>query len=220
MKKSDIKDFEASDVQNRLIRSATDQYGHHGTQVSLRAIQREAGVLNEAAIRYYFGSKEKLLDACLASLAAMFVPVAESMIDQYLATKGDEVTVRDVAHVVVGAFYSLKMADEAGIKLIARLFREEGNMGQDLIIKHFGRAIWKIEGQLQNAMPSKPLKIVRLHIFLAMNNTVNGLVDLDLLWRLPAVEEGHEHYYLTEGELASGFIDYITAGMGVEYSKK
>ena len=128
---------EGADVQKRLIRTAIDQYGHRGTQVSLRAIQREAGVLNEAAIRYYFGSKDGLLDACMASLAARFIPVAERMIAQSLADgDGQKVTVRDVAVVLVGAFYTLQLSDAAGIKLIARMIREEGKTGQDLLVKH------------------------------------------------------------------------------------
>ena len=207
---------EGADVQKRLIRTAIDQYGHRGTQVSLRAIQREAGVLNEAAIRYYFGSKDGLLDACMASLAARFIPVAERMIAQSLADgDGQKVTVRDVAVVLVGAFYTLQLSDAAGIKLIARMIREEGKTGQDLLVKHFGKAIWMLEAELQKVMPEKPLKAIRLHMFLAINNTVNGLVDQELLWRLPPVEEGKEHYCLSESELAFGFIDYITAGMGV-----
>ncbi len=202
------------DVKQRLLTAAINLYGDKGTQVSLRAIQREAGVLNEAAIRYYFGSKDKLLDACLESLAEQFIPLARNMIRQTLDPEtSSDIGVRDVAMVLVSAFYSLKLNNEAGIRLLARMIREEGAMGQDMLIKHFGEAIWMLEEVIQKMHPEKPAKTIRLHLFLAINNTINGMVDLDLLWRLPSLDDDHEHYHLSEGELAYGFIDYIAAGM-------
>lgn len=202
------------DVKERLLTAAINLYGEKGTQVSLRAIQREAGVLNEAAIRYYFGSKDKLLDACMASLAEQFIPLARNMIRQTLDPEsGSRIGLRDVAMVLVSAFYSLKVNNENGIRLLARMIREEGSNGQDMLIRHFGEAIWLLEEVIQKMLPDKPAKTIRLHLFLAINNTINGMVDLDLLWRLPSLDDDLAHYHLSEGELAYGFIDYIAAGM-------
>jgi DNA-binding transcriptional regulator YbjK len=45
-----------------LIKKAIELYGERGCQaVSGREIIRQAGILNEAAIRYYFGNKQGLL---------------------------------------------------------------------------------------------------------------------------------------------------------------
>jgi len=52
-----------------------------------------------------------------------------------------------------------------------------------------------------------------MHLFLAINNTLNGMVDQDLLWRLPDLEGKKSNFRLDYEEFAKGFISYISAGI-------
>lgn len=62
-------------------------------------------------------------------------------------------------------------------------------------------------------MPQKAHQMVRMHLFLAINNTLNGMVDQDLLWRLPDLEGKKSNFRLDYEEFAKGFISYISAGI-------
>jgi AcrR family transcriptional regulator len=65
LRASGLADSSPDEVRAKLIATATELYGARGTHaVSAREIQRAAGVLNEAAVRYYFGDKLGLLSAC------------------------------------------------------------------------------------------------------------------------------------------------------------
>lgn len=204
-----------SDVPERLIAAAIQQFGAHGTQaVSLREIQRKAGVLNEAAVRYYFKNRLGLLDACMANVAGLFKPVIDDAWNELEELRlGKDLTPRHVVTATVVSFYSLWLSNESGVQLLARLIREEGAAGQDMLLKHFGNVIWRIEDELRTLLPEKSAAALRLHSFLAINNIVNGMVDQTLLWRLPAVDGAEGLYRLEQDQLAQGFIDYVTAGL-------
>lgn len=204
-----------TDVPQRLIATATEQFGAHGTHaVSLREIQRKAGVLNEAAVRYYFKNRAGLLDACLANVAAQFEPITQEAWAELDEIRGhSRLSPRHVITAMVVSFYSLWSKHESGVQMVARMIREEGANGQDMLLQHFGHVIWKIEDYLAVLLPRKCPQALRLHSFLAINNIVNGMVDQSLLWRLPAIDDASQLYSLDQDQLAQGFIDYVTAGV-------
>lgn len=203
------------DVPQRLISTAIAEFGARGTQaVSGREIQRKAGVLNEAAVRYYFKNRIGLLDACLVHIVGEFDPIVDEAWLELAGLKERRVlSVKAVVTALVVAFYTYWQQHAAGVQLIARLIREEGEVGQDMLIRRFGHVIWRFEGELAELMPDKPAASLRLHSFLAINNIVNGMVDQGLLWQLPATEPGQTHFEVSQEQLAQGFIDYVTAGL-------
>lgn len=204
-----------SDVPERLVATAIEQFGVHGTHaVSLREIQRKAGVLNEAAVRYYFKNRLGLLDACLASVAKEFSPIIKkAWADLDDLRENNRLEPRHVVTAVVVSFYALWLKNNAGVQLVARMIREEAEAGQDMLLRHFGDVIWWIEAELGRLLPEKSAAALRLHSFLAINNIVNGMVDQSLLWRLPAVDDDENLFTLAHNELAQGFIEYVTAGV-------
>ncbi len=203
------------DVAARLIRTAIALYGARGTQaVSAREIQRQAEVLNEAAVRYYFGDKLGLIGACLAAVEREFASLfneAFGELDELKAAGG--LSIRAVITALVSAVYRLQIQNPAAIQLLARLIREEGAVGQKLLLEHFGHMIWRLEDELRDLLPDKSADALRLHAFLAIHSTVNGMVDQNLLWRLPATRADAAHFQLAPDELAQGFIDYVTGGV-------
>jgi hypothetical protein len=97
------------------------------------------------------------------------------------------------------------------VRLIARMIREEGTVGQNMLLKELSTTIELFECDLAKLLPQKSPKALRLHSFLAFNSIVNGLVDMPLLERLKPVEEGTTHFQLQANELMKGFIDYLAA---------
>ena len=209
-----------SDVPARIVATATDLFGQYGTHAcSMREVLRKAGVMNEAAVRYYFGNKKGLLEACISQVAAeMEAHSKESWAD--LEASGGASNVKAVVETMMAPFVATFIDNPQGVALVARLIREEGDFGQDLILEKFGFVIWTAERELIRLLPQKSPQAIRLHMFLAINNLVNGMVDQTLLWRLPAVERNDQdkeaRYHLSAEQLVTGFVEYLAAGMAAE----
>lgn len=202
-------------MPERLVASAIQLYGARGTHaVSAREVQRHAGVLNEAAVRYYFGGKHGLLDACLARVVADYAPIADEAWEVLAQKKAQgECAVEDVVTALVVSFHLLHQRDAEAVQLVARMIREEGERGQDLLLKHFDTLIWRLEEDLAVLLPEKPAHMLRFHAFLAINSTVNGVVDQGLLWRLPATDGADASFRLSAEQLTRGFVAYVAAGL-------
>jgi len=207
-----------TDVPIKLIDTAITLYGERGLHaVSSRQIQREAGVLNEAAVRYYFGNKNGLVSACLEDIFAGYKPLFDAAWDELgdLMNSG-RVRVIDVVAAFVMSFWELHLQRPAAVQMVARMIREEGAPGQAMLIDHFGEVIWRIEDALRDLLPNKSPEALRLHVFLAINNTVNGMVDQGLLEQLPDPRQPDRPFALPQDALARGFIEYLAAGLSAE----
>ncbi|MBW2940366.1 TetR/AcrR family transcriptional regulator [Zhongshania aquimaris] len=203
------------EVPQRLVKSAIELYGTQGSNaVSAREIQRKAGVANEAAVRYYFKNKAGLLEACIAHLSTTYKPLIEEAWKELEIKKSKKaLTVTDVMSALVISFGNLSIIDPPGVHLVARMIREQGSYGQRLLVSHFGDVIWRLEEALRDLLPWKSPEALRLHVFLAINSTVNGMVDQSILWRLPGTKSDEKTFKLEPDNLAKGFIAFISAGV-------
>ncbi len=209
-------DVSDSEVPELLVNKAIELYGERGCHaVSAREIIRQAGVLNEAAVRYYFGNKQGLLNACMVSIAAESESIFASRWAglQQRRDANETTTVRSVVTALLGGMITLHSQHPNAVNLMARMIREEGEAGQDMLLAGFSPTIERFERELVELLPGKSPKALRLHSFLAINNIVNGLVDMKLLERLKPVDEGSTHFQLQADELMNGFIDYVSAGV-------
>ena len=185
--------------------------------ISLREITRQADIRNEAAVRYYFGGKDGLLDACLARSAALLDPLQEEAMQTLRGMEAEQgITVRNV---VMAEFYPMAMLFESSdfgascIRFMARMIREEEEAGQRMLIKHTMRRIMEIETYLRHLLPHKTPHKIRFHHFLAINSMLNGLADKELLTVLPPVSPREESFSLSKQELVEGFVEYLVAGV-------
>lgn len=204
------------DVAGSLVSTGIRLIAKRGSQVSLREIQRKAGVLNEGAIRYHFGRRENFIAACMRDISNRFGAITVTQFAAFEQLKSERaVTVKDVSGALVKSLHSFLIQDKDSVWFMARMIREEGSLGQDLLITCFGPMIWRLEEELKLLLPHKQSAMLRLHLFLAINSTLNGMVDQDLLWRLPGLA-GEDRFRLNPEEFANGFLQYITAGMSIE----
>ena len=206
-----------SDVPAKLLETAIRLYGEQGCQaVSVRQIIKEAGVLNDAAVRYYFGNKQDLLRACVKGVALELRPIMQQAFADLDERKADasKPTV-SARHVVAALFYGfavLHAENSAASKLIARMVREEGAEGQQMQVEELGDIMWRFEDELAAVLPEKSAKAIRLQAVLAFHAMINGLVDHELYSTYPA-RTGQEEHPLTADELSQGFIDFLTLGI-------
>lgn len=205
------------DPSTHLLITAIRLYAEYGTKgASLREITRQAGMRNEAAVRYYFGGKSGLLRGAVDYIASDISPrQTQSLLTLSAMAERRQITVRDVLTAeflpIVNYYRSSDFGADA-VRLLARLIREEGSVGQDLLVIFFGDWLMEIEGYLRTLLPEKSSTAIRLHHFLAINNMLNGIADQALLERLPAVSEG-DHFQISESALLQGFMEYLAAGV-------
>lgn len=205
----------SDDVPSRLIDTAIGLYGERGCHaVSARQIIRDAGVLNEAAIRYYFGGKQGLLRACVQSIATELAPIIEEHWQAFDEKKAaGTATVKDVVSATFGAIVELYLQHASAVQLLARMMREEGVEGQKLQLEEMGATIGRFEEGLAAVLPDMSAKDCRLNALVSVYNMINGVVDQDLLSRVPATRAGEEPYQLEPGELMEKFVNYISAAI-------
>jgi AcrR family transcriptional regulator len=206
------------DVPAKLLKTAIRLYAEHGCHaVSARQIIKEAGVLNDAAIRYYFGNKKDLLRACVKDVAANINPVMQQVFNQLQARKADTtkppITARHVVTALFQGFILLHHKNTASLTFIARMLREEGVEGQRMQVEELGEVQWRFEDELTAVLPDKSAKAIRLHTVLGVTTMINGLVDQALFSTLPAKASGRQEYPLSIDELGQGFVDFLTLGI-------
>jgi len=89
-------------TKDRLLRAAERLFARHGIDaVSMRRIGTEAKQRNNTALQYHFGSKEKLIEAILATRMEMINKERELMFDAVLADGEGDNLPRLVAAIVV-----------------------------------------------------------------------------------------------------------------------
>lgn len=202
----------------KLVQTAISAYARSGTRgVSLREIVRRSGMKNEAAIRYHFGGKHQLLEACVRSVATVMKPIENEAIATLHALHSEgQITVRDVMVAEfkpMSTYFEQSALGMESICFLARLIREEGSAGQDLMLSSFMSGILVAERYLIELLPEKSPRAIRFHNFLALNSMLNGLADQGLLERLPNPSKPTEQIFLDKEEQIAGFIDYVTAGV-------
>ena len=194
----------AEDTATRLLETAIRLWGARGMHgVSLREITREAGVLNESAIRYYFKNKAGLIRAALEHVESQLRPLRA----EALAELGNAPELEDVVKASAIPWVILNYQNPSSAQFTARMIREEGAEGQDMLLSAFGDGLWEIEARLAKLLPQKSAKALRLHYFLAINNVLNGMCDLSLLNRLPGIQETDGSFQLEPEELLQGFLE-------------
>ncbi|MGB9459152.1 MAG: TetR/AcrR family transcriptional regulator [Bryobacteraceae bacterium] len=144
-----------SETRLKILDTAEQLFGEEGYKaVSLRRITAAAGV-NLAAIHYYFGSKEELLDELVMRKAE---PVNEERLESLRRLKEaaapNSITLEDLLEAfLVPAFHAADSSPEFA-KLMGRL-HAEGIMPA-VARKHFGPVGGYFMAELRRALPDMP----------------------------------------------------------------
>lgn len=143
-------------ARERILRAAETLFAERGIDaVSLREVTVDAGV-NVAAIHYYFGSKEALLEEIFVSRAK---PIAERRLALLEKVRRDK-SGKPVLEEVLRAFLrpALEVGDEVGgeafIRLRARLAFEPADLRRAILAKTFDASSREFLKALALALPA------------------------------------------------------------------
>lgn len=202
-------------TRNRLIEAAISLYGARGTQaVSLREITRHADVLNNGAIKYYFGNRDGLLEAAMVDIHTQLmarVSEAQSALHSIASP-----TLRDVVQWLVGGvvdyYFNGPLAENA-IRLLSRLITEDGESGQRLLVRHFGHLIGGFEDLIRPLLPNKSPTRLRIHLLLCIDHVLSALPHTDFIYLLADAEDPTLRLTITPEQHLEAFVDYLTSAL-------
>lgn len=207
-----------TDTRTQLISTGIKLFAEYGTRgISLREVIRKSGNKNEAAIRYYFKNREGFVAAIVSHISAQLIPLQTSIWARLLELEQErDLTPIDVLRAEFIPLILLYLQGDAGkdaMRVVARLVREEHELGQDMLIEIMGENFFLAEKKLSELLPAKNLSALRFQHFLAINSMVNGLADKEFIARLKNPEQPDERMNLGDVTMFSGFMRYVTAGV-------
>ncbi|MGO9008731.1 MAG: TetR/AcrR family transcriptional regulator [Bryobacteraceae bacterium] len=205
-----------SETRLKILYTAEQLFGEEGYKaVSLRRITAAAGV-NLAAIHYYFGSKEELLDELVMRKAA---PVNEERLESLrrlrAAAAPNAIALEDLLEAfLVPAFHAADSSPEFA-KLMGRL-HAEGIMPA-VARKHFGPVGGYFMAELRRALPDMPEDELAWRAHFAIGAMAHALTapPLELLGRMGSEPPSHVARRVV-AFLSGGFRAPVAAGEKVE----
>jgi AcrR family transcriptional regulator len=204
----------AGDARQRILGAAECLFAEQGISgTSLRALTRAADV-NLAAVHYYFGSKEQLLDAVVERRAR---PVNDDRLQTLKALVDRTGDARPEIEEILRAFImpavnALPIAQAEGqrlARLLARIEAQPPDVVEALSRKHFGEVAARFIETLQRSLPDLPAQLVADRFRFAaglFSFLFSGNFDLDSIPRHPPRAASLE-------DKLESMIGFIAAGM-------
>lgn len=191
-------------VEQRLIASAERLFAEHGVgAVSLRGVMQAART-NVAAVHYYFGSKQALLEAVLCSRLDQVSRERDSLL---LQLSGADVTVRDLGNAFVRPVVAvLHSGGEFWIRLVGQLLTA-GDDGLTVIAESFFERNAVFVELLEQLSPGVETTTLHFRLTQATSLTLNVLGDIARTQRFL----GAEAHGWTAEDVVGQLVDVVTS---------
>lgn len=202
------------DARHRILGAAECLFAEQGISgTSLRALTRTAEV-NLAAVHYYFGSKEQLLDAVIERRARPVnherLRALEALVD---AAGGAEPEIDEILRAfitpAVDALPVAQVESQRLARLLARIEAQPPEVVEALSRKHFGTVAARFVEACQRSLPELPRPLVADRFRFAaglFSFLFSGNFDLD---RIP----GHPPRAAGLEQKLESMIAFLAAGM-------
>lgn len=202
-----------SDTPGRILDTAEELFASRGiAATSLRELTRAAQV-NLAAVHYYFGSKEALLDAVIERRAAVVNRDRLAELERLCECAGGEPSVEEIlrAFILAGHEPNQALAErgQSLSRLLARIHAQKPELVEALMRKHFGQVMRRFVEALQRATPEVPAEEVTHRFRLSLGcllHFFSANFDLDSI-------PGHPVQARDEVSLTRQLIAYLAAGI-------
>ncbi|MFV0243584.1 MAG: TetR/AcrR family transcriptional regulator [Qingshengfaniella sp.] len=182
--------------------------GFEGTKV--RDIAQRAGV-NQALIRYYFGSKSDLFDEVFRRRGGIMASNRQANLDHLLATR-DNPTVEEVLRAYLAPQWDMKYSGESGaafVRMQARLHAEPEERALRLRSEVYDPSVLRYIATLSRILPEIPGEIISTRMAFLVGTYLFMLNDLG---RLGDLTEGRLSAF-GKDDLLDQLICFLSAGM-------
>ena len=150
-------------TKQKILDTAERLIGQQGfAATSLRQIIGEAGV-NLAAVHYYFGSKEELLDEVITPKASVVNAQRLALLDQFETEAGSQpIPVEKILTAFFEPIIGMAAETPQFVQLMGRLFGE--GLMPAIVEKHFQPTVTRFVQALRRAMPDPRRASTHRHI--------------------------------------------------------
>ncbi len=174
-------------TRERLLLTAERLIAEAGVgQVSMRQVNAEAGARNLSAVHYHFGSLDGVIAAILEYRMAPIERRRSAMLDEMVADKSKQVTVRDVLHAVVWPLAE-QMLTRAGenhyIGFVAATYRTPRLDSWKAVNPRYRRGLVRSYIMLRRLLPGIPKEVLHTRILMEWRLVSYALADLDMVIR-------------------------------------
>lgn len=202
---------EGTDMRDAILDTAEIVFAEHGfAGAATRDIAAGAGV-NQALIRYYFGSKEELFDEVFRRRGAVLSGHRHVMLDRLLA-RGTPPNAEDIIKCYLTPAWEMKHGGPNGaafVRLQARLHAEPEEHSFRLRREVYDASAKRYIDALSEALPHLPREIVSLRMAFLVGTYLFMLNDLARLNDLTDGQFGE----IGKEPLLDNLCRFLTAGM-------
>lgn len=199
------------DLRDVILDTAEVFFADHGFNgASLRDIAGAAQV-NQAMIRYYFGSKDALFDEVFRRRGSALSGQRHVLLDRLLAEK-DNPTVEDIIHAYLKPQWDMKYSGTGGaafVRLQARLHAEPEEHALRLRREVYDASVKRYVMALERALPDLGRDTISIRMSFAVGTYMFMLNDLG---RLGDLTDGHI-VDMGKDEMMAQLVRFLSAGL-------
>lgn len=202
---------EGVDLRDQILDSAELHFAEHGfSGASLRDMAADAGV-NQALIRYYFGSKEALFQEVFRRRGGALSGRRHVLLDQLLA-KDEDPTVANIVRAYLTPQWDMKYSGPNGaafVRLQARLHAEPEEYALQLRREVYDASVKRYIQALEQALPNLPRDVISVRMAFLVGTYLFMLNDLG---RLGDMTDG-QLYEMGKEPMLDHLVSFLTAGL-------
>ncbi|MFM0205309.1 TetR/AcrR family transcriptional regulator [Paraburkholderia fungorum] len=200
----------------RLVQEAIPLFAHHGIEgVSIRTLNKAAGVSSQNAVYHYFGDMWGLVDAAIQHSLNRYLDGVRTLLDA--ARTGTEesepISLPIVVEAIVRPIVHISSSPDgmAGLQFLARMIGGSGPRGKEIIAREWRSVAERVNDLVFRAVPENGREAAGVKALFAFNTALNVVVDvgLEAYWPLETTSIDRLDRYL---------LDYIEGG--IRFSSK
>ena len=199
------------DYKDRILDAAELIFADEGfAGAKMRDIANQAGV-NQALIRYYFGSKEELFDDVFRRRGALLSGRRHILLDEVLSCS-TQPEVEDIVLAYLAPQWEMKYSGPAGaafVRLQARLHAEPAEHSFRLRREVYDSSVKRFISEISNLIPDVPKDVVSLRMAFLVGTYLFMLNDLGRLNDLTDGQLGD----VEKNQMLKHLTAFLTAGL-------
>lgn len=198
----------------RLVREAIPLFAEHGIEgVSIRALNKAAGVSSQNAVYHHFGDLWGLVEAAIKVSLSRYLNGVSALLDASEAEVSETLPLSTVVEAMVRPIVGIASTPEGltSLQFLARMIGGSGTRGKELIAREWRGVAERVNELVFRAVPENGREAAGAKALFAFNTALNVVVDIGLeaYWPLETKSTDRLDRYL---------LDYIEGG--IRFSSK
>lgn len=206
--------YTESGPKARLVREAIPLFAQHGIEgVSIRTLNKAAGVSSQNAVYHHFGDIWGLVEAAIKVSLNQYLDGVTAILDVAEAKAREALPLSSVVEAMVRPIVRIASTPEGMVSLqfLARMIGGSGPRGKELIAREWRGVAERVNELVFRAVPENGREAAGAKALFAFNTALNVVVDIGLedYWPLETRSVDRLDRYL---------LDYIEGG--IRFSSK